>query len=158
MGNHTQGEVKVTKTTDRCWLTAVVKPLDGFTRKYIQLLGMKPDFSCATEKALSKEEREANIERIAVLWNAADGKSNEDAVKFLMHGGDILELNNKLITQNEDHEKNHELMMELIKILEKQNKERLELIRDCVEENPEVSIDTISRMNDIINLEDEEEQ
>jgi hypothetical protein len=44
---------------------------------------------------LTGDERSDNSKRIIALWNAADGMTNEDAVRYLEHGKEM----NRLLIQ-----------------------------------------------------------
>jgi hypothetical protein len=59
---------------------------------------------------------EANQHRIVALWNAADGMTTEEAVRYLEHGPEMVEIIRRL------HDKqtgavDHNIMLDAIKIL-----------------------------------------
>jgi hypothetical protein len=50
-----------------------------------------------------------NARRFETLWNAADGMSNEDAVKYLEHGAEMLEYVKRWCNKCEEQGKKHHI-------------------------------------------------
>ena len=56
----------------------------------MNILLEKEGYTLTNCSSMDNEERKANTQRIASLWNAADGMTTEEAVKYITHGREMV--------------------------------------------------------------------